>query len=132
MNGFDRLKEEIKDQEDIALRQTVDYLLSRDDMEPKYLNEEKSLEGMCNFIKSRAHKHIRNGWGYVTNEIVYAWAVMYYSLPNQLLKIDSSKSKNATTKSTISKNNVVSLEDAKKKIEEKKEVTQLSLFGGAT
>ena len=35
-----------------------------------------------------AQKHANNGWNCVTNEIVYAWAVMYFSLPNKLLKIE--------------------------------------------
>ena len=46
MNGFERLQEQVKDQEDMALKQTVEYLLSREDMEQKYLKEEKTLEGM--------------------------------------------------------------------------------------
>lgn len=132
MNGFDRLKEQVKDQQDMALKQTVDYLLSRNDMEQKYLNEEKTLEGMCKFIRSKANKHMRNGWGYVTNELVYAWAVMYFSLPDKILKIDTTKAKETTTttKTDSPSNNVVSLETARKKIQQKKEVEQLSLFGG--
>ena len=39
MTGFERLKEQVKDQEDKALLQTVEYLLSREDMEQKYLHE---------------------------------------------------------------------------------------------
>ena len=76
---------------------------------------------------------MRNGWGYVTNELVYAWAIMYFSLPNKFLKIDTPKTKEKTTDNkptTQLPNNVVSLETAKKQIEQKKEVTQLSLFGG--
>ena len=44
MTGFDRLKEQVKDQKDKALVQTVDYLLSREDMEQRYLNEEKNIK----------------------------------------------------------------------------------------
>ena len=43
MNGFERLKEQVKDQEDMALKQTVDYLLTREDMEQKYLQEKISM-----------------------------------------------------------------------------------------
>ncbi len=132
MNGFDKLKEEVKDQKDPALKQTVDYLLSREDMEEKYLNEEKSLADMAKFIREKGIKHCSNGWNYITNEIVYAWAIMYYSLPNSLLKINNKSNENTTTtkKKALSKDNVVSLEKAKKKIEEKVEVEQISLFGG--
>lgn len=136
MNGFERLKEQVKDQEDMALKQTVDYLLSRKDMEQKYLNEEKNLEGMCKFIRSKGIQHLKNGWNYITNEVVFAWAIMYFSLPNKFLKIDTptkkQETKNDTTKQkSVTKNNVVSLEDAKKQLENKKQVEQLTLFGGA-
>ena len=136
MNGFERLKEQVKDQEDMALKQTIDYLITREDMEQKYLQENKTLEGMCKFIREKGMKHIRNGWNYITNEVVYAWAVMYFSLPDKFLGINETVKKSETKKSTenkeSSKNNVVSMEKAKKELEKKKEVTQLSLFGGAS
>lgn len=133
MNGFDRLQEQVKDQEDSALKQVVEYLLSREDMEQKYLSEEKTLEGMCDFVKSKGQAHAKNGWNFITNEVVFAWAIMYFSLPNTFLKINTSKPNTKTTtntKQTSTKNNVVSLETAKKALEEKKQVEQLTLFGG--
>jgi len=135
MNGFDRLREQMKNQENAALKQTVDYLLSCEDMEPNYLKVEKTIEGMCNFIRSKSEKHSMNGWNYITNEIVFSWAIMYFSLPDELLQITNFDKKPKAKKSTITqkentKNNVVSLEKAKQEIEKKKEITQLSLFGG--
>ena len=122
MNGIERLQETVKGQEDAALRQTVDYLISRKDMEQRYLNEEKNLKGMVDFIREKSKKHLKNGWTYITNEVVFAWAIMYFSLPNELLKIKENKEKN----------NVIPIEKGKKVIEEKKKVDQLSLFGGVT
>ncbi len=136
MTGFERLKEQVKDQEDKALVQTVEYLLTREDIEEDYLKEEKTLEGMCKFIKNKARKYMKNGWNYITNEVVYSWAVMYFSFPDLFLGIEhkeTTKTKSNTKKSSKgsnTKNNVVSLEKAKKEIEKKKETTQLSLFGG--
>lgn len=133
MNGFERLREQVEDQEDSALKQVVEYLLSRNDMEQKYLNEEKTLEGMCNFIKQKGREHAKNGWNFITNEVVFAWAVMYFSLPNTFLKIGNSKTTtkaNTPHKETSTRNNVVSLEKAKKELENKKKVEQLTLFGG--
>ena len=131
MNGFDRLKEQVKDQEDLALRETVDYLLTREDMEPYYLNEEKTVDEMAKFIREKGTKHCRNGWNYIKNEVVFAWAIMYYSLPNSILKINNSSnnSKKETSKKNTSKNNVISLEDAKKELDKKDKVKQISLFG---
>jgi len=132
MNGFDRLKEQVTDQKDLALVQTVDYLLSREDMEGKYLNEEKNLKDMVAFIKGKARKHMHNGWNYITNEVVYAWAIMYFSFPNSFLKINTTEAKkdNKTSQGNTNKNNVINLDKAKEQIEKKKEVEQISLFGG--
>lgn len=131
MNGFDRLKEQVKGQEDSALNQVIEYLISRDDMEQKYLNEEKNVKEMCNFIKGKGKVHAKNGWNFITNEVVFAWAIMYWALPNFFLKINQPKeTQNTTTKEKTTKNNVVSIEKAKKAIEEKKQIEQLTLFGG--
>lgn len=139
MNGFERLKSMLDEwlknhPNNEAFQQTINYLLQRDDLEPKYLNEEKNLDQLYQFIRNRASKHLQDGWGYITNEVVYSWGVMYFSFPNTFLKINTpiSNTKN-TTKSnkTNIKNNVVSIEKAKKSIEEKKQLEQLTLFGGA-
>lgn len=127
MNGYDRIKNMVKDQKDEALKQTVNYLLSRTDLEQKFLNEDKNLDEMCKFIKNKGQQHCRNGWNYITNELVYAWAVMYFSLPNSFLKIKSTSTKSTPNKpaNTPAKDNVIPIEKAKEKVK------QLSLFGGA-
>lgn len=131
MNGFDRLREQAKNQEDSALKQVIEYLISRDDMEQKYLNEEKNIKEMCNFIKEKGKVHAKNGWNFITNEVVFAWAIMYWALPNAFLKINTPKeTKNIVTEEKTTKNNVVSINTAKKVLEEKKQVEQLTLFGG--
>lgn len=133
MNGFDRLREQVKDQEDSALKQVIEYLISRDDMEQKYLNEEKNIKEMCNFIKEKGKIHAKNGWNFITNEVVFAWAIMYWALPNAFLKINTPKeTKNSVTEEKTTKDNVVSINTAKKVLEEKKQVEQLTLFGGVT
>ena len=133
MNGFDRLREQIEGKKNPALVATVDYLLTRDDMENKYLNEEKNIEEMEDFINANANKTKDNKWTYVTNEVVFAWAVMYYSFPNSFLKIEKKKTKESkkteSTKAT-NKNNVIQLNEAKEKLEKKKETEQISIFGG--
>lgn len=129
MNGFDKLREQVKDKDDPALKQTVDYLLTRQDMEQKYLNEEKSVDEMAKFIRNKGTAHCKNGWNYITNEVVYAWAIMYFSLPNSFLKINTNKTKKEKVKKDA-KNNVVPLEVAKQKLT-KETTEQISLFGGA-
>ena len=129
MNGFDKLKDQVKDKDDPALKRTVDYLLTGQDMEQKYLNEDKSVDEMAKIIRGKGNAHCKNGWNYITNEVIYAWAIMYFSLPNSFLKINTNKTKKEKAKNET-KNNVIPLEDAKQKIN-KKTNEQISLFGGS-
>ena len=46
MEGIERIKILASEVKDTALLKIVDYLLSRKDMNDKYLNEEKSLKQM--------------------------------------------------------------------------------------
>ena len=125
MNGFDRLREQMKGQEDPALNEVVKYLLSRSDMEARYLNKEKTIEGMCAYIKEKGMKNAKNGWNFVSNEIVFAWAIMYFSLPDSILQINKPTPKKEESPSNNKVNdNVISIEDVKNKQK------QLSLFGG--
>lgn len=132
MTGVERIKEQMEGQKDPALIQTVEYLLSLDYLDKAFLNEEKSVKQMAEFIKEKGRKHLQNGWNYVSDSVVYSWGAMYFSLPNKYLKLkEESNSSDKAKKETKTKNNVVSMEKAKKALEEKKEVEQLTLFGGA-
>ena len=139
MNGFDRLKNmydewEKDNKEDLALKEVINYLLTRNDLENKFLNEEKTVDGLYKFIQSKGKRHSLEGWCFITNEVVLAWAVMYFSLPDNFFRINKTTQKKETKKTTSKqenpKNNIVSLDKVKKEIENKKEVSQLSLFGG--
>lgn len=136
MNGCERLQImydewEKKHKTDVAFKQTVQYLLNRTDLDEKYLNEEKNIEVLNEFIHKKAQKHSQNGWCYIPDEVVHSWAVMYFTLPNSFLKIKEKKNiENITKKTNNEKNNVISLETAKEKLEKKKETEQLSIFGG--
>lgn len=132
MNGFDRLREQVKDQEDMALKETVEYLLTRNDMEAKYLKEEKTLDEMAKFIRDKGIKHARNGWNYIPNNVVFSWAIAYFSLPNEFLKIKNKEIEKKDNKKETIKNNIITIEEVRKDAEKKKEVAQISLFGGVT
>lgn len=132
MNGFEKLQSQMENQNDPALKQVIEYLLSRKDMEPNYLKEEKTVEGMCDFIQKKGIKQIKSSWNYISDSLVYSWAIMYFSLPNSFLGIvdkEGTTKKSTDAQKSNHKNNVVSLQDSKKKIEEKSQ-KQLSLFGG--
>lgn len=91
MKGIERIKilsSEIKDK---ALLKIVEYLLKREDMNDKYLNEEKNLTQMVDFIKSLALKQSKNGMAIIEDEVVYSWAIHYWDETNKDLNIKLNK-----------------------------------------
>ena len=87
MEGIERIKILASEVKDTALLKIVDYLLSRKDMNDKYLNEEKSLKQMVEFIKGQAQKKANNGMAMIEDEVVYGWAIHYFDESNDQLKI---------------------------------------------
>ena len=105
--GLERIKvlsEKVKDK---ALLKIIDYLLSRKDMNEKYLNEEKTLTQMIEFIKSKAKEKATNGVAMIEDDEVYSWAIHYFDESNKDLKISKTKEDvevKEEKKSTVKKN----------------------------
>lgn len=121
MEGIERIRilaSEIKDE---ALLKIVNYLMSRKDMNEKYLNEEKTLKQMVSFIKEKAKKRAKDGMAMIEDEVVYSWAIHYFDEANENLKL-------AVT--TIKESEDNSIKNTEKKFKNKKYVAegQLSLF----
>lgn len=121
MEGIERIRilaSEIKDE---ALLKIVNYLMSRRDMNEKYLNEEKTLKQMVSFIKEKAKKRAKDGMAMIEDEVVYSWAIHYFDEANENLKL-------AVT--TIKESEDNSIKNTEKKFKNKKYVAegQLSLF----
>lgn len=87
MEGIERIKALASEIKDPALLKVVEYLLSREDMNDKYLNESKSLKSMVDFIKGQAKKQAKNGMAMIENEVVYGWAIHYWDENNKDLDI---------------------------------------------
>lgn len=125
MDGIERIKSLARDITDKPLLKIIEYLLSREDMNEKYLNEEKSLKQMIDFIRTEAQKEAKNGMAMIEDEVVYGWAIHYFDESNKDLNLST------TNKSD---NDVEEIQPvANKKIKPKKEVEsegqlQLSLF----
>lgn len=85
--GIERIKQLSSEVKDPALLKIVNYLLSRLDMNEKYLNEEKSLSQMIKFIQSEARKKSQNGIAMIEDEIVYSWAIHYFDETNKKLNL---------------------------------------------
>lgn len=99
------------------------YLKNRADMEEKFLNPEKSLDQMYEYIKSEVKKQAVNGVAMVEDVVVYGLAVHYFDESNEDLGI---KKKEIVTKK-IAENKQETLKSEEPKKEERE---QISLFEG--
>lgn len=105
--GLERIKKLSAEVKDKAVLKIIDYLLSRKDMNEKYLNEEKSLTQMIEFIKSKAREKTTNGVAMIEDDEVYSWAIHYFDESNKDLKISKIKEDvevKEEKKSTVKKN----------------------------
>lgn len=85
MEGLERIKVLSSEIEDKALLKIIEHLLSREDMNEKYLNEEKSIKQMVSYIKSEAYKQAKNNMAFVDDEVVFGWAIHYWDESNEKL-----------------------------------------------
>ena len=106
--GLERIKKLSAKVKDKAVLKIIDYLLSRKDMNEKYLNEEKTLTQMIEFIKAKAKEKATNGVAMIEDDEVYSWAIHYFDESNKDLKISKIESDvevKEEKKSTVKKNN---------------------------
>lgn len=105
--GLERIKKLSAKVKDKAVLKIINYLLSRKDMNEKYLNEEKTLTQMIEFIKSKAKEKATNGVAMIEDDEVYSWAIHYFDESNKDLKISKIKEDvevKEEKKSTVKKN----------------------------
>lgn len=90
MNGIERIKVLASEVKDEAVLEIVRYLISRTDMNDKYLNEEKSLKQMIDFILKEAKKKSENNMAMIKDDVVFGWAIHYWDEDNKDLDLSSS------------------------------------------
>lgn len=93
MEGIERIKVLAADIKNKPLLKIIDYLLTRTDMNEKYLNEEKSLKQMVEFIRNSAKKQAQDGVAMIEDATVYNWAIHYWDESNEDLKLKTSNKK---------------------------------------
>lgn len=91
MDGIERIKLLSSEVTNKPLLKVVNYLITRNDMNEKYLNEEKSLKQMVNYIKNEVRKTATDGWNCLDDEDVYNLAIHYWDETNESLKIKAVK-----------------------------------------
>ena len=102
MNGIERIKVLASEVKDEAVLEIVKYLISRTDMDDKYLNEEKSLKQMLDFIVNEAKKKSENNMAMIKDDVVFGWAIHYWDEDNKDLDLSSSDNvKNIETKEKV-------------------------------
>ena len=89
MNGIERIKVLASEVKDEAVLEIVKYLISRTDMNDKYLNEEKSLKQMIDFILKEAKKKSENNMAMIKDDVVFGWAIHYWDEDNKDLDLSS-------------------------------------------
>ena len=105
--GLERIKKLSAEVKDKAVLKIINYLLSRKDMNEKYLNEEKTLTQMIEFIKAKAKEKATNGVAMIEDDEVFSWAIHYFDESNKDLKISRTKEDvevKEEKKSTVKKN----------------------------
>ena len=90
-NGIERIKNLMEEEKNKQILKVAEYLITREDMEEKYSNEEKNLNGMYEYIKSRAQKQAENGCAWVEDEEVYNWAIHYWDESEEDLAKEKTK-----------------------------------------
>ncbi|MCI9434749.1 MAG: hypothetical protein HFI86_05725 [Bacilli bacterium] len=127
MDGIERIKQLASEIKDKPLLKIIDYLLSRQDMNDKYLNEEKTLKKMVEFIRANAQKQAKNGMAMIEDEVVFGWAIHYFDESNENLKLGASTKNSSNDTENKDKK---SIQDNKKTQTKKTYVAegQLSLF----
>lgn len=123
MEGLNRIRMLALEITNKPLLKVTDYLLTREDMNEKYLNEEKNLKGMVDYIKSEARKLAQSGVAMIEDDVVYSWAIHYFDESNKDLNI-STVSENNASKETKKESNKRDKKSSKEWIPE----GQISLF----
>lgn len=157
MEGIKRITEMAEGQKDFVLLEVVKYLVSRTDMNEKYLSKEKTLKGMATYIQGQIMNdfckkmNTKNPSSFAENvkydggstrclavgmskEKVYEFAINYFNKSNDELGIKPEEIKPKKKETNIEKKDdeFGSIFDFgnNQKVEDKKEdIEQISLFG---
>ena len=104
MNGYERLKDLYrKDFHDKAILHITKFLLSQTDMNEKYLNEEKSLKQMMEYICKKVEAYVINNVAVVEEDTVHNWALEYFNSSNEELGLDKTKTEIPKFKTKVNK-----------------------------
>lgn len=93
MEGIERLRNMLGKGFQKPLLKIFMYLQTREDMDEKYLNPEKSLDQMYEYIKLEARKQAVKGVAIIDDTVVYSLAIHYFDETNESLGIKPKEEK---------------------------------------
>ena len=131
MEGLKRLENEVLEMNDHNVSLIFDYLKNREDLIEKFNNEEKTIKGMYKYICDKARKQAKDNVAMVQDNVVYLWAITYFTKSNEELGIAKENQRKGLKEDDKKKKaeNPNNEEKSEVKEEEKKENTdQISLF----
>lgn len=130
MKGIKRLADMLEGQKDKYLNIIVNNLMLHTEMDEVFLNKEKNLKDMAEYIKGLARKEARNNVAVIEDEVVFQWSRDYFNKSNKELGIAKKENKVHKTKDTESDDefgSIFSVEN-RDKVEDKEKIEQISLF----
>ena len=124
MEGIERLEKEVAEMDDYNISAIWEYLKKREDLYDKFDNEEKTAEGLYDYVYDKAsQKKTKRRMAMVADNVVYLWAVNYFTKSNEELGI---KEKKKTQSPTNKANKTIKKEEDKQ--EEKPNDEQITIF----
>ena len=124
MDGIERLEQEAIDLNNPNITAVFNYLKSKEAMQEKLKNPEKSLKQMYEFMYKKSEQFRVGTVAMVADNLVYLWATQYFNQTNEELGLNKKEQKieNETPKPTEAK------KEETKPEEKKAENSQISLF----
>lgn len=141
MEGINRLAKMLEGQKDKYLNIIVNHLMQHLEFDQAFLNEEKNLKDMADYIKDKARKEATGGVAVIEDAVVFKWAIDYFVKSNEELKIKKTtkpeikKEKNKQEESDDEFGSIFDSNDENESFTtecakaEKESIEQISLFG---
>ncbi len=98
--GIERIKTLSLKEKNLAIKKVAEYLVTRDDMDLKYQDENKDLQKMWNYISGRAKKQAVDGTACIEDKDVYNWAIHYWDELEEDLKKENNTDDKLNKKET--------------------------------
>lgn len=128
MEGLERLEKETFEMNNVSVTAVFEYLKTRKDLYEKFNNEEKTMEGMYDYLYKKSEPMQQRRVAMVPDNLVYIWAVTYFSKSNEELGIKTKKTTPPSADETIKKINKKNYEKAKENEQPKNADNQISMF----